>query len=524
MTRDPGAPSLAPTLDCLAYESLLPVLDEPALDPAAGARVREHLAGCAYCRSQVDAYGRVDAALRRHLSDLPFHRTEDIMRQLEEEHAADEAVAQVHMNSPATLTRWRGPRWTRLSAVASVAAVLVVAILMAGLLARHQAAGITGPAARPTHAVSGDAFANAILQDMAMVSPTEGWAAGERQVPAKGGGNAYAATVMHLRDGAWTRTDLPYQTRLLAISMLSPTEGWAGGDANFMLHFDGQRWTPVPLPDNGSFVTQVQEVSPSAVWAVDGSQAGVLHYDGHNWRYQPYPASLNLAPDHNIGLNQLLMVSASEGWAVATITQPTPGQTDSSGDTESASMAIILHYHAGAWQVDTQLPTTSLLSLAVAPDRTVLAAGYTVVQLHPTWGIKGVTYSSDRPIVLAHNGGSWQRDDQPLQQSGAAPASIQTATFLSSSDPWLAAGLDDQTREPRLLHLTTSGWTRATLPVIPGIIQVSLSRIIAASPAESWAIGNTYRCASLTAYGGCDAVSRALILHWVNGTWSVYAG
>jgi hypothetical protein len=152
----------------------------------------------------------------------------------------------------------------------------------------------------------------------------------------------------------------------------------------------------------------------------------------------------------------------------------------------------------------------------------VLAAGSTVIELHPTWGIPGVAYPSNRPLVLAHMGGKWQRDDTPMQRSGADPASIQTAAFISSGDPWLTVGLDGATNEPRLLHLSTGGWSRVTLPVIAGIRAMILSRVVTVSATEGWAVGSTILCQTPYTSGVCS--TRTLILHEVNGAWSVTAG
>jgi hypothetical protein len=78
-----SAPRPAPGPLCAAYAPLLPLLDAGALPPEQEASLREHQAGCAWCRNERAAYVAVDAALRRRYATLPAARPltmEDIMQ------------------------------------------------------------------------------------------------------------------------------------------------------------------------------------------------------------------------------------------------------------------------------------------------------------------------------------------------------------------------------------------------------------------------------------------------------------
>ena len=62
------------------------------------------------------------------------------------------------------------------------------------------------------------------LSDIAMVSPTEGWAVGG--VDHFGTGTSQG-TLLHLINGQWiANTDLPTAPGIVSISMDSPTDGW----------------------------------------------------------------------------------------------------------------------------------------------------------------------------------------------------------------------------------------------------------------------------------------------------------
>jgi photosystem II stability/assembly factor-like uncharacterized protein len=59
-----------------------------------------------------------------------------------------------------------------------------------------------------------------------MVSPTDGWAVGE------------AGTILHYRDGSWSTVSSPIKL-LFSVAMISPTDGWAVGGSGTILHYSG---------------------------------------------------------------------------------------------------------------------------------------------------------------------------------------------------------------------------------------------------------------------------------------------
>lgn len=150
MTHPTPIPS--PTPECAAFETLLPLLDTDALMPGETTATREHIGGCAWCRSQRERYDALEAALRRHYSPgtpepssalWPPFRLEDVMRADEtqaipagDDYNSEDDIFEITsigpIPSPGDPNR-RPRRWhPRL--FAEIAAVLVVALLATTLL------------------------------------------------------------------------------------------------------------------------------------------------------------------------------------------------------------------------------------------------------------------------------------------------------------------------------------------------------------------------------------------------------
>ncbi|MGE5334265.1 MAG: zf-HC2 domain-containing protein [Nitrososphaerota archaeon] len=147
----------APTPECAAFETLLPLLDTDALTPGETAATRDHIAGCAWCRSQREGYDTFEAALRRHYSpgapepattfaSWPMFRLENSMRDDEAEalpagndYSGEEDIFEITSIGPipSLPDPDRRPRRWRPRLIAEIAAVLVVALLATTLLVAH---------------------------------------------------------------------------------------------------------------------------------------------------------------------------------------------------------------------------------------------------------------------------------------------------------------------------------------------------------------------------------------------------
>jgi integrase-like protein len=95
----------------------------------------------------------------------------------------------------------------------------------------HAWARVQGPAASgPTE-----------IHSIVLVSPNEGWAGGDL-LSASGVG----AVLLHYVNGQWETTPAPSSRGIERIVILSATEGWAAvaGGAAGLLHYQNGRWTP----------------------------------------------------------------------------------------------------------------------------------------------------------------------------------------------------------------------------------------------------------------------------------------
>jgi hypothetical protein len=133
-------PTRGPTTRCKAFAALLPLLDEPDMDADALAQARAHLGACAYCQQQRAAYRQLEAAAMRYLSPsaAPRYRTEEIMRDLLEQPAAEAINAETPTPTPIQPLPRQPARPRRLiSNLTSFAAVLVIIIFAVALFANH---------------------------------------------------------------------------------------------------------------------------------------------------------------------------------------------------------------------------------------------------------------------------------------------------------------------------------------------------------------------------------------------------
>lgn len=164
-----------PTPECAPFAALLPLLDADALTAAEAAATRQHVAGCAWCRSELAGYERLSAAARHAYgpgatpaSFGPPLRLEDIMRASEQsgpaeqtgqiEHAENHHVPDLDRVRLAPLPppRRRGP--ARFSALGAIAAALLVVVLAGVIFATggpRIGASTVPPTTTPTLAPGG---------------------------------------------------------------------------------------------------------------------------------------------------------------------------------------------------------------------------------------------------------------------------------------------------------------------------------------------------------------------------------
>jgi hypothetical protein len=496
------------------------VLNEQATNADLAASARAHLATCAYCQQQLADYERLDLDIRRYLgpSGPPRYRTEELMKDILEGAAEQPAAPSVPPLAPVApaspQSRGTAVPGTRrvLSGLGALAAVLVIALLAATLFARFAPRHPT-PATKGTPIVKGtstpplESGLQGQVWDIAMVSASEGWAVGEADHPLANGGVSPQALVRHYQHGAWSSQVLPIGGVLTGISMVSASEGWAVGrgfevgkpDSVLLLHYDGHTWKQVPGPQRAD-AEQVQMLSASEGWAVgDGS---ILHYDGRTWRRQALPTSLGLSAAKTIYVSDISMLSPAEGWAVGTL------QVNGNGDTSKAnppSSGVILHYIGGYWTVQKIIQRAGLAGVSMLSA----ADGWVSGSISEA-NIPGYT----APLLLHYSGGQWAQAPQPLNLgSYLITGSFGPISMVSSTDGWVTS-FDSGLLHSILLHYDGTAWSKVELPNIQNIIEYSLNNLAMLSANEGWAVGVVNVTSSL---------ASPLMLHYLNGVWSVYS-
>jgi hypothetical protein len=147
-------------------------------------------------------------------------------------------------------------------------------------------------------------FALGGLKDVAATSATDAWAVG--------GGDS-TSLVGHWDGRRWTRVPIQgAKTPLYGVTALSAHDVWAVGDGVIM-HWDGARWKRVASPRDAT-LNDVAAISSSDVWAVGTQNDGLftMHWDGHRWHSFPGP---NVG-DQTSWLTGVAVVSTNNVWAV----------------------------------------------------------------------------------------------------------------------------------------------------------------------------------------------------------------
>ncbi len=136
---------------------------------------------------------------------------------------------------------------------------------------------------------------NAALMAIVMVSPTDGWAVGaycgcgvgfQQHLPQQG---TYAALVLRYEHGVWqeiTSPSQPLASPLFDLKMASATEGWAVGEDNRLLHLTHGTLAEVSSPSGRTgfhpSLVTLSLSSPTEGWA-GGNQGTLLHLHDGEW-------------------------------------------------------------------------------------------------------------------------------------------------------------------------------------------------------------------------------------------------
>ena len=188
------------------------------------------------------------------------------------------------------------------------------------------------------------------------------------------------------------------------VSAVSTNDVWAAGytigdfgdNENLLLHWDGAQWNvlpPVPVSSDGNRLQAVTTISSTDVWAVgkfnvnqgEISSNLALHWNGQQWSQVSVPNSGSLTN----ALEGVTALSSNDVWAVGLAAQPPSG----------FNQTLIEHWDGKAWSVvaspnvDPQKdnPNTLFAVTAVSPGN-VMAVG--------TWDSFQKGNPGDRTLTL----------------------------------------------------------------------------------------------------------------------------
>jgi hypothetical protein len=497
---------------CKAFIPLLPLVAQQGLDPRDTRRLRQHLASCDYCQSELDSYNSLDDALARHFGPAPRGPLSpaDISAITSRAYrprtpppepllAPAEISDQPAPRPPAPfrpMPRQPSRRGRLISLLSAAAAVLLIAAISLALFASHPGSNSSAIESRyiPQR---GD-----MLTGLFMLSASEGWAVGSESIS----NTTTQDLILHYAHGQWNRVSSPtnkdlgvQNAWLTQVVMVSASEGWAIGTLSTnpstnpegsIFHYSAGRWTLQKSFEDSVF-TSISMLSSRDGWISGGTLAQytnsehslLLRYNGQTWAEQQAPG---------IQLTSISMTSASDGWAVG-----------KDIGTNGTPLGVVLHYNGSAWTRATipVLDTVDLISTVSAND--VWAVGTKYLS---NGSSNALARSSGTPwenIFAHYNGKTWTAVETPIIFNPNAGIS---ALFMDApSDGW-AVGYDDArgtsstgTLSSLYLHYSSGQWTQVNGPANPG-----LNAIFLTSPAEGWAVGN-----------------NGTIAHYRNSAWTI---
>jgi hypothetical protein len=299
--------------------------------------------------------------------------------------------------------------------------------------------------------------------------------------------------------------------------------------ANQALHWNGRKWSQVPAPSPGgttsgafSVLNYVRCTSSVDCWAVGdyGSHNTsivlnqALHWNGRRWSPVPIPNPGRTAQAAFDELGAVRCSSPADCWAVGLFAQR-PGPENAVFRNEA------LHWNGRRWsQVTTPDPGgtgatafNGLFGVACASSSNCWAIG--------SYGTSGVKPQTRLNQALHWNGRKWSQVSAPNPDGTATGASnvLIDATCTSPASCWAVGEYGNRRGGTgailnQALHWNGRRWSPVSTPDPGGRANGRanfLAGIRCPSPASCWAVGDT------EAFGH-QALN--LVLHWNGHRWS----
>lgn len=219
-------------------------------------------------------------------------------------------------NTPPVLTptllstrfyHYTGTTWLQTQEIAAAYNLKAMQMLSSTLgWAVGQHGGVYGSDIHPAVAVFSNSIwtvselTNTVTGTLSAVSFSDaatGWAVGQPTVSSK------PPLIYRYLSDTWQLTTFPYtDTILYSVYALAPDDDvWVGGNNSSLFHWDGSNWNRITVPL--SQVLTIQMLSPTEGWA--GGDGPLLHYQNDSWQPVVNPGGT---------VRSISMLNSSEGW------------------------------------------------------------------------------------------------------------------------------------------------------------------------------------------------------------------
>jgi hypothetical protein len=221
---------------------------------------------------------------------------------------------------------------------------------------------------------------------------------------------------------------------LAAVAIDAPDDAWAVGQWSpiehvpptypLIEHWNGAKWTLVPVPSSGGHVTDldltaVAAISPTAAWAIGEGVAGghfvtvFMGWNGTRWRYLPSPGT---------DLGGLAVISARDIWVV--------------GDSKHRTLAE--HWDGSKWTI---VPTPNAFKGRTRNSGLAAVGGSSSSNVWAVGDYQSGAKSLDTSTLVEHwDGARWQLQPSPNGAPGAQGERGLSAIAALSRTSALAVG------------------------------------------------------------------------------------
>jgi len=309
------------------------------------------------------------------------------------------------------------------------------------------------------------------------------------------------------RAGSLASTPVP--GTLNAVAADSPTDAWAVGESptgTLTLHWNGTKWSNVPSPERGSYLSGVAATSSSNAWAAGtacapddcaAQQALIQRWNGTKWSDVTLPS---------LGAQSSLLsvsaTSASDAWATGWTCRTASLCNDFEWQT------LILHWNGTVWS------RVASPSPHLGREKTEAFLGVSALSPTSAWAV-GTTGNG---TLIAHwNGTAWSRVASP-SPGGAGPA-LTGVSATSASDVWASGSscfnpYNGCLSTTLMEHWNGKAWSHVATPAPRGADSDHLAGVAGMSATSAWAVGSS--CINFPQCTG----QGAILLRWNGTTWT----